>query len=641
MNFQYHPFSLSLLRSLGPIEIVHVDRVLEEQLGLTSDEIAAQPLIDWIHPEDRAVIKEALDSGAGYAWARHRTKHHDWVPFDWQVETADGGVFVLGRLASESPMSPASFAPSKSNTQAEALEAMALVVEAKNPEMRCSILLVDSATRRVTVGAGPSLPAEYNEAVEGLQIGPAVGSCGTAAFWNVPVIVDNIAEDPLWRNLRGTASIAGVCACWSHPITATDGTVLGALALYADEPKFPDEGQMDGLEIAARMVGIALERDRLQEQLRRSSKLEAIGRLAGGIAHDFNNYLTAIVGNLDLAMLGLAPDDERRPLILAAQNASLRARDVTQQLLTFASGGAPVTSAQSPIELARETVDFSLAGSNVRYEMRFGSEIKNVEVDRGQASQVIQNVVLNAVQAMPEGGDIVVSAENVPAESLPHSESSGSGEFVRLSIADQGLGIPEHHLTRIFDPFFSTKDQGRGLGLATTYSIMKRHGGQLTADSTMGKGTTVQLYFPVAQREAQPLDPDVEPLLCPVGRVLVMDDEESVRDLLKRMLVMHGGEVTLASDGSEAIRMFEQARGEEKPFDLVILDLTIPGGMGGVVALSHLRKLDPEVRAVATSGYADSPILSEHAAHGFACSLKKPYLLEDLKTLLSSVSGDV
>ena len=153
-----------------------------------------------------------------------------------------------------------------------------------------------------------------------MQIGPAVGSCGTAAFWNVPVIVDNIAEDPLWRNLRGTASIAGVCACWSHPITATDGTVLGALALYADEPKFPDEGQMDGLEIAARMVGIALERDRLQEQLRRSSKLEAIGRLAGGIAHDFNNYLTAIVGNLDLAMLGLAPDDERRPLILAAQN---------------------------------------------------------------------------------------------------------------------------------------------------------------------------------------------------------------------------------------------------------------------------------------------------------------------------------
>ena len=211
-----------------------------------------------------------IDSGTGSARARHGTKKGEWVCFDWLVKAGESGAFALGRLAGESgvPTRSAAAMPAAATERAETLKAMALIVEASNPGLRCSILLVDQESHRITVGAGPSFPAEYNSAVEGLQIGPTVGSCGTAAFWSVPVVVENIAEDPLGSELRDAAALAGVSACWSHPIVATNGTVLGVIALYADAPRAPSPSQMDGLEIASRMVGLAIERDRLEEQLR-------------------------------------------------------------------------------------------------------------------------------------------------------------------------------------------------------------------------------------------------------------------------------------------------------------------------------------------------------------------------------------
>ena len=368
----------------------------------------------------------------------------------------------------------------------------------------------------------------------------------------------------------------------------------------------------------------------------KDQKLESVGVLAGGIAHDFNNLLTAIMGNIELAMARVTPGDEAHRLLSAATIASIRAREITRQLLTFASGGVPVTSAESVSDVIRETADFTLAGSNVRYEARFEAGIQHVEIDRGQVSQVIQNILVNAVQAMPTGGVVKVQGQTVSGRGLG-AVPAQPGKRVRVSIADHGVGIPRDHLRRIFDPFFSTKDKGRGLGLATSHSIMKRHGGWIDVESSPGNGTTFYLYFPVS--EGQPRAAGVNVVLPAAvgGSVLVMDDEKSVLDVLGAMLKALGYDVAFALDGSEAVALFEMRRAEERPFDLVVLDLTVRGGMGGAAALTHLKAIDPGVRAVATSGYSNDPIMADHAAHGFVGRLEKPYLVEELATLLSAV----
>ena len=379
------------------------------------------------------------------------------------------------------------------------------------------------------------------------------------------------------------------------------------------------------------------ERDDLHSQLLHAQKMESIGVLAGGLAHDFNNLLTAIMGNIELAMARVAPGGEVHELLSAAATASVRARDLTRQLLTFASGGAPVTSAESVSDVIRETAEFALVGSNVRCEMTFESDIQYVEIDRGQVSQVIQNILVNAAHAMPTGGVIRVRGRMVN-DWGPGDAAAGPGTCVRVSITDTGIGIRRDHLRRIFDPFFSTKGPSRGLGLATSYSIMRRHGGWIDVESSPGNGTAFYLYFPVSEGEPRAVGFHVERPTAASGTVLVMDDEESVRDVLGGMLTALGCEVVFARDGREAVALFETRRPHERPFDLVVLDLTVRGGMGGVAALGRLKAIDPEVRAIATSGYSDSPILANHVAHGFVGRLEKPYSAEELKELLLAVT---
>lgn len=388
------------------------------------------------------------------------------------------------------------------------------------------------------------------------------------------------------------------------------------------------------------------ERKRIEEEELKSSKLESVGLLAGGIAHDFNNLLTAILGNVSLAKRLCDPSGKICKRLTEAEKASIRAQTLTQQLLTFSKGGMPVKETADIAQIVRETTLFTLTGSNVRCEQRFEAELWKVEVDKGQFSQVIQNLVLNAKQAMPEGGVVEVSAENAVghvSDDEPLADPQDK-EYVKLTIRDHGVGIPEESLGRVFDPYFTTKEEGSGLGLATSYSIVKKHGGTLRVESELGKGTTFTICLPSVPGPIQPAAPTQERNDHPIderGRILVMDDEGMVRDVACAMLRQMGYAVVDAADGDETLRLYREGRETGKPFDAVIMDLTIPGGMGGKETIRKLREIDPHVVAIVSSGYSGDPIMAEYRQHGFNAVIGKPYSVEELGAVLTRTRSDV
>jgi len=377
------------------------------------------------------------------------------------------------------------------------------------------------------------------------------------------------------------------------------------------------------------------ERTRMEEELLRTQKLESLGVLAGGIAHDFNNLLGAIMGNVSLAMLDCDPAHSGFKQLSNAENAALRAQELTRQLLTFSKGGAPVKKLTSISRLAREAADFSLRGSRVRHDVSFPDDLWSVEADEGQMTQVFNNLLINADQAMPSGGVIALFAENVvlgPSEVQPLS----AGKYVRITVRDQGTGIPADHLLRIFDPYFTTKQKGSGLGLAASFSIIRKHEGQITVESELGKGTSFHIYLPAA--EGTPAkQKQTDTVMTGTGRVLVMDDEKDMRKTTGDMLVRLGYTVEFADDGDQAIELYTDARDAGRSFDLVIMDLTIPGGMGGKETMEKLLKIDPRVSAVVSSGYSHDPVMAEYQAYGFQGVVSKPYRLKELADVVSRV----
>ncbi len=374
---------------------------------------------------------------------------------------------------------------------------------------------------------------------------------------------------------------------------------------------------------------------RLEAALARASKLESLGVLAGGIAHDFNNLLTVVIGNLSLAKLDVSPEAETWHCITESERAATRAKDLTQQLLTFAKGGEPMRTSTALPDVVREAAQFALHGAKVRCEFDLAPEIWPADVDRGQVGQVVNNLIINATQAMPAGGLIRIEMRN--DEIAEPRQGLAAGRYVKTSFADNGSGITAENLPRIFEPYFTTKQQGSGLGLATVYSIVKKHRGHIEVSSQPGVGTTFHVWLPAATSAPEPAAVPAKSERTKTGRVLFMDDEPAIRTVGAAVLKRHGFHVTAVSDGADVVREYEAARAERRPFDLVILDLTVPGGVGGAEAIDRLREIDPGVRAIVASGYSSDPVMANYQSHGFAGRVPKPYQASDLVNAVDAV----
>lgn len=390
---------------------------------------------------------------------------------------------------------------------------------------------------------------------------------------------------------------------------------------------------------AVRMIGTHIdvtERKRLEDERLRSQKLESLGVLAGGIAHDFNNLLAAMLAHVSLVQYRLPPGGENQEDLDAAVNAILRSRDLTRQLMTFTKGGMPVRKPIALHKLIAESAAFVLHGSNCRAELSIADDLRMVNADEAQIVQVLQNLVINAAQAMPGGGIIHVSARNAEL-AADTFEKLPAGEYVEISVRDTGSGIPEEIRGRIFDPYFTTKAQGTGLGLASVFAIVGNHGGYVTFSTGEGEGTTFTLYLPAIIAVAEEIEMTDRPFGSLSGRVLLMDDEPGIAKAIGSFLQELGLDVTRAGDGAKAVEYFAAAFHEQRRYDIVILDLTVPGGMGGREAFQKMQEIDPDIKAIVSSGYSDDSTMADYREIGFQGALQKPYNLADLIAMIRSI----
>ena len=374
------------------------------------------------------------------------------------------------------------------------------------------------------------------------------------------------------------------------------------------------------------------QREQIEEQLLRARKLESLGVLAGGIAHDFNNFLAVVQGNVELAKARLDRDAPVQAILDETASACKRAAFLSSQLLTFSKGGAPVRRLVSLAQLVMDAIPLARAGGQTSFDVCISENLRSAEVDPGQIGQVLHNILLNARQAMPEGGTIKVRAENVDLKT-----AAGIDSRVRISVRDHGCGIPDDVLPHIFDPYFTTKPGGSGLGLATAYAIIAKHGGSLSVQTKSGDGTVFIIDLPASEESPAPQASLTAYIQTGTERILVMDDEEALRNLMKNVLIKLGYEVQTAEDGAEAIVLFENAKGCGRGFDAILLDLTVSGGMGGLEAAARLKELDPSVKLIVSSGYSEAPVLSDLRKYGFDDIIPKPWTIARVSEVVRRV----
>ena len=595
-----------LFRSANRRGVVRANREFRDRIGYSIDELQAFCVTHWIHADDRSHMEQLIQRGRGSAWARHRRREGGWVDVRWTVRGFEGQAVCLGTIRGEPEASPRSHRVDTSSLR-QTLNGMARIVESKHRGLKCSITLVDHQGQVITISAAPSLPPAYSTKVEGLFIGPFVGSCGTATFWNVPVIVENIHQDPLWRGFGEiVAELPGVSACWSHPIPSGKGQVLGAMAMYCDEPGRPTNFQMEALEIAARMVGLAVDSYRLEQQVRRTEKTEALGLLAGGVVHDFNNLLAAILGNAELALASPELPDSLQELLQNIQTSSIRGAELCAQIHTYTGESTHDVQSVPCHELVSETVELvrNSLPEHISMDLEFAGEECSVAGDFVQLQRVLHNLINNAVEAIGrEPGSIAIEVHRsqiAANDEAQDGECLAPGDYARIVVQDSGCGIQQASKQRIFDPFYSTKNTNRGLGLAIVHGIVLSHGGSIAFESQGGLGTRFQVLLPIQHGGSLVTTKPSQGAAERNGieqRLLIVDDEPLVRSALAKLLESTNFRVVEASGGREAIERCQQ----DKDFDCVVLDLDMPDTSGEVV-LSEIRRLRPHMPIVIYSG---------------------------------------
>jgi two-component system, cell cycle sensor histidine kinase and response regulator CckA len=378
------------------------------------------------------------------------------------------------------------------------------------------------------------------------------------------------------------------------------------------------------------------QRKRIEEDLRKNQNLESLGFIAGGIAHDFNNLLTGVVSAFDLLKLMFDQGSEEYELVEFGLQALDRTQHLSRQLLTFAKGGEPIKVLADIAPLIQQTTDFALSGSKTKPEYHLDQDLLSTQIDKGQISQVIHNLTLNAVQAMPAGGTLRLAAANITITDqldLPLKE----GDYVKVSVADQGVGMAPETIAKVFDPYFSTKAGGHGLGLSITHSIINKHGGYIEVSSQQDIGTTFNFYLPASPKKTAPVQKNDDGLAYGTGRILLMDDEEIIHIVMKKMLKELGYEVETVYDGDAALLAYKAALDDGTPYDATIVDLTVPGGMGGEKMVQKLHEIDPKARVIVSSGYSSDPIIAHYADYGFSGRLEKPLSIKILAATLKAV----
>lgn len=453
----------------------------------------------------------------------------------------------------------------------------------------------------------------------------ALGNHVDTVFHIVNELSRKRCESPIGKVLQ-TGSIVGHEG--APLLISKDGTER--VTAYTSAPIKDIDNRIIGVVLAFRDI---TEKQRIEAELQKSQRLESVGILAGGIAHDFNNILTAIVGSINMAKMYEEHNDMVIKILNEAEKASFRARDLTQQLLTFSKGGMPVKKITAITNVIKDSANFVLHGTRVRCDFHIPETLWAAEVDPGQIGQVIQNIVMNAEQAMQDGGIIHIYADNrtVTADEIPALKA---GKYITISIVDHGRGISPDIIPKIFDPYFTTKSNGTGLGLTIAYSIIKKHDGGIDVSSKVNEGTTITIHLPAYGEYAPENVLTEEEAFVGKGKILIMDDEELIRNVVQELLGRLGYEVQTANDGTAAIEIYKNALQTDNPFDLAILDLTVPGGIGGKECIETLKKIHPGVKAIVSSGYSNNPIMSEYRRYGFSGVIVKPYRLSDLIEVL-------
>ncbi|MCA9995951.1 MAG: response regulator [Anaerolineales bacterium] len=531
----------------------------------------------------------------------------------------------------------------------QVLEGLCYLIEQQASEALCSILLMDPLHNVLRTGAGPSLPPAYAAALDGLTVDNCAGSCGTAAFRREPVIVTDVASDPLWEPFRELALTYHIRACWSTPFFSSRGSVLGTFAITHTQPCEPTPVHLELMEVAAYLASIAVERQHQDEALLQTQKLESLGVLAGGIAHDFNNLLVAILGQSALARRRADPDSRIQYHLDKVITAAERAKQLTQQLLAYTGGGYVQTETVNFNDLISENLHLLQVAipKQVVLETELAPSLPTIKADPSQMQQVVMNLIINAAEAMGDNAGKVAMrtgvrqlTREVPAFTRYTNEPLAPGSYVWLEVSDTGMGMSPETILKIFDPFFSTKLTGRGLGLAAVLGIMRRHQGGLRVISEIGRGTAFTLLFPAppiaaAEQAAAVAVPSGDAIPQLVGTILVIDDEEMVRQSVNDMLVEQGMTVLTAVDGQTGITTYQQ---HQATIQLIILDLSMPG-LSGEETFHALKAINPTVKVLLSSGYDEIQAVERIRSVEAVGFIQKPYHPGDLFAQLQKQLG--